>query len=154
MPLGIAVFLVWLVLLLRFPRVMLPFSGVLVGLLPILAAAVGIRQWYTGNLAAQLQTSVRYQPESCDFGKPLRVTIDNQGSRSASQISWQLQATQPGFNTNLLDVSVSDATYQSTQALPPGEQWSGCYAVPRLRSGYRAPDLEYRIERLRADFQH
>lgn len=153
MPLGIALFLIWLVLLLRFPKIMLPFSGVIAALALLLAAALGLRHWYTGGLIGQLDISIEYQPESCDFGKPLRVLIVNQGERTVNQMSWQLMATQPDYNTNLLDISVSDATYQIDQAIAPGQQWQGCYAVPRLRSGARAPDLEYRMDRIGADFQ-
>ena len=42
--LGVAIFLVWLVLLLRFPRVMLPVSGVLAGLGLLLGLVMGLLQ--------------------------------------------------------------------------------------------------------------
>lgn len=154
MPLGIALLLIWLVLLLRFPRIMLPVSGVLIGLGLLLATGVGIKQWLDGRQVDKLDISIRYAPDTCEFGKPLSVRIANQGSRTANHISWRLQANQPGYNTNLLDVSMADAVYQTDQALPPGEQWQRCYSTPRLRSGYRAPDLEYRAERVRADFHN
>lgn len=152
MPLGIALFLIWLVLLLRFPRIMLPFSGVLAALALLAAGAMGVHKWYTGNLLGQLDTRVLYDPEHCAFGQPLRVVVDNQGERTIHGISWQLTASQPGYNTNLLDISVTDATYRVDQVIAPGQQWQGCYAVPRLRSGARAPDLDYHLDRIRADF--
>lgn len=153
MALGIALFLIWLVLLLRFPRPMLPISAALLALALLVAAVLGIRYWHASNLTDQLQTSAAYQPERCDFGKPLRVVIDNRSARTATQIRWQLTATQPGFNTNLLDISITEAIYHTDQALAPGEQWQGCYSVPPLRSGAQAAELDYRLVRIRAQFQ-
>jgi hypothetical protein len=152
MPLGIVLLLVWLVLLVRFPRVMLPVSGVLAGLGLLLALFVFGRQWLEDRHTGQLAVQLSYAPEACDFGRPLRVTIENQSNRSASDIRWQLHATQAGFNTNLLDLSSTDATFRIDQQLAPGETLERCYAVPRLRSGFREPDLTYRAEALRADF--
>lgn len=152
MPLGIALFLFWLVLLLRFPRIMLPFSGVLAAIALLIAGAFGLHKWYSGNLINQLETRVLYAPDNCEFGKPLRVVIDNKGEHTISRLSWQLTATAPDYNTNQLDISVTDATYQIDQAIAPGQQWQGCYAVPRLRSGARAPDLDYRMTRISAQF--
>ncbi|MFN3579356.1 MAG: hypothetical protein ACK4VV_02645 [Pseudomonas sp.] len=154
MPFGIALLLIWLVLLLRFPRVMLPLSGVVVALALTLAAGVGVKQWQDGRQTDQLHISIQHLPAECEFGKPLRVLIDNQSKRTANNISWQLLATQPGYNSSVLDVSVNDAIYHANRALPPGEQWQQCYAVPRLRQGYRAPDLLYRAQRVRAEFHN
>ncbi|WOD11985.1 hypothetical protein RPW65_03695 [Pseudomonas sp. NyZ704] len=153
MALGIALFLIWVVLLLRFPRIMLPISGAVAALALLVAAALGLRHWYTGNLVDHLHTSVAFQPDDCAFGKPLRVLIENRSDRTATQIRWQLTATQPDYNTNLVDIGITDATYQTEQALPPGQQWQGCYRVPPLRSGAHAADLDYRLDRLDADFQ-
>lgn len=152
MPLGIVLLLVWLVLLVRFPRVMLPVSGVLAGLGLLLALFVVGRQWLDDRHTDQLLVQISYAPESCDFGRPLQVAIENQSGRTASNIHWRLHATQPGFNTNLLDLNTTDATFRLDQALEPGESWIRCYRVPPLRSGFRAPDLNYRAEGIRADF--
>ena len=152
MPLGIVLLLVWLVLLVRFPRVMLPASGVLAGLGLLLALFVVGRQWLDDRHTDQLQVEIAYAPENCDFGRPLRVAIENRSERTASNVHWRLHATQPGFNTNLLDLNTTDATFRLDQALAPGETWVRCYRVPPLRSGFRAPDLNYRAEGLRADF--
>lgn len=153
MALGIALFLIWLVLLLRIPRLMLPVSAALLALALLVAAALGIRYWYTSHLIDQLQTSAAYQPDRCEFGKPLRVVIDNRSAHTATQIRWQLTATRPEFNTNLLDISITEAMYHTDQALAPGEQWQGCYSVPALRSGAQAADLDYRLVRISAQFQ-
>lgn len=153
MILGIALLLIWLILLIRFPRVMVPASGVLVALALLLAAGVGLKQWFDGRSAAQLEIRIEYLPEACDFGRPLQVHIENRGERTASRISWQLLATQPGYSSNLLDVAVTATSYQIDQPLASGESWQRCYAVPRLRSSYRAPDLEYRADRVRAEFR-
>ncbi len=152
MPLGILLLLIWLVLLVRFPRIMLPVTGILVALVLLLASVLGIRQWQADRQTSLVSISIDYAPEHCDFGKPLAVTISNDSSRILSQISWQLQAIQPGFHTNLIDVSSAANSYQLTEHLPSAAQWRGCYSVPRLRSGYRANDLEYHAAQVRADF--
>lgn len=153
MALGIALLLVWLILLVRFPRVMLPASGIIVAIALLLAAAAGTWQWWHERQVSDLQISVSHAPEACDFGKPLQVSIHNTARHTASHISWQLTAVQPGYNTNLLDIGVTASLYEVNQTLQPGEQWQACYAVPRLRSGYRAADLDFHAERVRAEFQ-
>lgn len=153
MPLGITLLLIWLILLVRFPRIMLPVSGVIVAITLLLAAGVGIWQWRHDQQVQQLEISVRHVPEQCDFGKPLQVSIHNTGQRTATHITWHLRAVQPGYNTNLLDTGVSDSIYQLSQPLPAAGQWQQCYSVPRLRSGYRASDLQYQAERVRAEFR-
>lgn len=153
MALGIALLLVWLVLLVRFPRVMLPASGIIVVIALLLAAAAGTWQWWHERQLAELEISISHVPETCDFGKPLQVRIHNTSSHPVRHISWQLNAVQPGYNTNLLDIGVTASRYEVAQTLQPGEQWQTCYTVPRLRSGYRAGDLEYHAQRIRAEFQ-
>lgn len=152
MPLGIALLLIWLVLLIRFPRIMLPTSVIIVGLTLVLAAAVGIWQWHYGKEVQRLEINIQYAPQACDFGKPLQVQIRNHADRTASHISWRLLARQPGYNANLLDTGVTESIYQTSQALQPGGQWQQCYRMPRLRSGFRAADLEYQADKVRADF--
>lgn len=153
MILGFAVLLIWIALLMRYPKVMLPVSGVAVAIGILLAAGAATFQWLDNRRIDRLDIDISYAREQCEFGKPLRVEISNSGSSTATNISWQLIAVQSGFNSNLLDISTADATYRTDQALPAGEQWIHCYAVPRLRSGYRAPDLEYRADRIRANFE-
>ena len=152
MALGIALLLVWLILLVRFPRIMLPASGIIVVIALLLAAAAGIWQWRHGQQVSQLEISIEYAPEACDFGKPIQVSIHNTSGQAAHHVNWQLRATQPGYNTNLLDIGVTGSTYQLDQTLHPDEHWQGCYVVPPLRSGHRAADLQYHAERIRADF--
>ena len=153
MPLGIVLLMVWLVMLVRFPRIMLPASGIIVVLALLLAAVVGIKQWRHESRVDQLEISVRFAPADCDFGKPILVSIQNASGRTARQVSWQLQATQPGANANLLDLGVTGSTYQMDQPLHADARWQQCYAAPPLRSGYRAADLQYQAQRVRAEFQ-
>lgn len=155
MPLlGIILSVVWLVLLVRFPRAMLPASLILVAIALLLGAVVGVWQWQHERQVSRLEISVEYRPEACDFGKPLQVSIDNTGSRTARWISWQLKAVQPGYNTNLLDIGVSGSTYRLDHLLHGGQRWQQCHAVPPLRSGYQPADLQFRAEHIRAEFQH
>jgi hypothetical protein len=152
MPLGIVLLLVWLFLLLRYPRVMLPTSGVLVGLALLLAAFVGIRQWQNNQHLEELHVTIAYQPESCEFGKPLSVKIDNRSELSASDIQWQLHASQPGQQRNLLDTTVAGDVYRVSEILAPGASWQRCFAVVPLRTSYRASDMQYRATDLDARF--
>lgn len=154
MPLGILLLLIWLVLLVRFPRIMLPVSGILLALILLLASVFGIQQWRAERQTSQVSISINYAPEHCDFGKPLAVTVNNDSERTLSQLNWQLQAVQPGFHTNLIDISSAANNYQLNQHLQPAAQWRGCYTVPRLRSGYRADDLEYHPAQVRAEFSN
>ncbi|WP_373186319.1 hypothetical protein [Halopseudomonas sp.] len=152
MPLGIVLLLVWLILLLRYPRVMLPASGVVLALALLLAAFVGIRQWQNDRHLEQLHISIDYQPKGCEFGKPLRVVIDNRSGLTASNIQWQLHATQAGQQRNLLNTSVAGETYRVGEPLEPGERWQRCFSAPPVRSGYRAPDLSYHAADPSAEF--
>lgn len=153
MPLGIVLLVVWLFLLLRYPRIMLPASGVALALALLLAAFVGLRQWQNAQDLEQLHISIAYQPESCDFGKPLRVEIDNRSGLTASNIRWQLHATHRGQQRNLLDTSVAEGDYRMDTPLAPGAKWQSCFTVPPVRSGYRAPELSYRAADPSATFQ-
>lgn len=153
MPLGIALLLIWLILLVRFPRVMLPTSGIVIVIALLLAAAVGVWQWRHERQVNRLEITVRYLPEACEFGKPIQVSINNASSHTTRQVSWQLSATQPNYNTNLLDVGITASTYHMNQPLPVGEQWLQCYSAPPLRSGYRATDVQYHASRVSAEFQ-
>lgn len=149
--LGVAIFFIWLILLLRFPRVMLPVSGVLAGLGLLLGLGVGVMQWQQVKRIEQLDFTLAYQPQQCEFGKPLAVRIRNQSEYSVQQIRWQLEASQPGYDTNLLDAGVA-LGFSTAARLAPGEERLLCYSVPRLRRGYREAELEYRVEAVHADF--
>ena len=153
MPLGIALLLIWLILLVRFPRVMLPASGIVIVIALLLAAAVGVWQWRHERQVNRLEITVRYLPEACEFGKPIQVSIHNASAHTTRQISWQLSATQPNYNTNLLDVGITAGTYHMNQPLQVDEQWLQCYSAPPLRSGYRAADVQYHASRVSAEFQ-
>lgn len=152
MPLGIVLLVVWLLLLLRYPRVMLPASGVMVVLALLLAAFVGIRQWQNDQHLEQLHISIAYQPEGCEFGKPLRVEIHNRTGLVASNIEWQLHATLAGQQRNLLDTSVAEGRYRLDESLAAGDRWLHCFTVPPVRSGYRASELRFHAQDPSATF--
>lgn len=153
MALGIVLLLVWLILLLRFPRPMVPASLVIAALALLLGGIVVSMQWLDSRRVDQLDINITYAPESCEFGKPLRIDITNNTTHTVTNISWRLLAAQPGYNSNLVDTSTAASTYRIDQLIPPDGNWTGCYQVPRLRTGYRAPDLDYRADHVRADFQ-
>lgn len=152
MPLAIALLLVWLILTVKFPRVMLPATGVLVLIAGLLAGGAALWQWQERQRVEQIVFDIRFDPVACSLAQPIRVRIDNQTGRTARQIHWQLHAVQPGYSTNLVDASRDAATYRTERPLAAGEQFEQCLTVPRLRSGYRARDLQYRSDRVSADF--
>lgn len=153
MPYGIVLFLIWLVLLLRFPRVMLPVSGVLAAVGLLLGAVMGVLQWQQSQRIEQLSVNLQYQPADCPFGKPLAAVVHNHGEQTARNISWQLWAYQQGYNSNLLDVGSSGQRFTLPGELAAGAQTRACYSIPRLRSGYQEAELLYRADTLRADFR-
>ena len=152
MPYGIALFLIWLVLLLRFPRVRLPVSAVVAGLALLLGAIMGVLQWQQSQRIDHLAFDLSYQPDSCPFGQPLAVRIHNGGELTARNISWLLWVNQPGYNSNLVDVASSDQRFTLGPDLLPGADTLVCYSLPRLRRGYRESELQYRADAVRADF--
>ncbi|SDU24643.1 hypothetical protein [Halopseudomonas salegens] len=151
MALGIILLLIWLVLLIRFPRVMVPASAGVVAVALLLAALVALWQWFNQRHTDELDFNFRYAPAECEPGQPLQLVLVNQSSRGISNITWQLIGSPAGMNTNMLDVGGAGANYRYDGPLPAGEEWQQCYELPRLRSGYRAQDLNFRAEHIRAD---
>ncbi|MFZ2289209.1 MAG: multidrug transporter [Halopseudomonas yangmingensis] len=150
LPLGLVVLLAWILLLLRFPRIMIPASLGVLAVALLLAVSVGVKQWLDSRQLARIDIRIEYAPQQCEFGKPLLVRIDNRSERTAQRISWQLLARQPGYSSNLIDTGSTDAGWETDRALAPGEQWQHCLRLPRLRSGYQPAELEYQAQRVRA----
>src|SRR5690606_25583360 len=96
MPLGIVLLLVWLVLLVRYPRPMLPATAI-IGVIALLIAAVAAgAQWRHERQVRQIEISIKHDPERCEFGRPLRVEVHNRSNRTVTGLSWQLRAMQAG----------------------------------------------------------
>src|SRR5690554_6711391 len=79
-----------------------------------------------------------------------RYTIS---TRTVTGMSWQLRASQAGYSFDLLTGEASRRTYLLDDILPADGRWQRCYPAPALRSGYRAGDLEYRADQVRARLQ-
>ncbi len=152
MAFGIALLIVWLILLVRFPRVMLRATGVLIIVAAVFAGGAAFWQWQERQNVGRVDFDIRYDPLACNLAQPIRVRLVNQSGRDAAQISWELHAVQPGYSTNLIDSSSDAATYRTERELAAGDALEQCLPPPRLRSGYRARDLEYRASRIRVDF--
>src|SRR5690554_6711392 len=78
MPLGIVLLLVWLVLLVRYPRPMLPATAIIGVIALLIAAVAAVAQWRHERQVSQIEISIRHDPEHCEFGRPLRVEVHNQ----------------------------------------------------------------------------
>lgn len=152
MALGVVLLVVWLILLIRYPRVMLRATAVLAIIAGLFAAVAAFWQWQERQRVARVGFDIRYDAHRCNLAQPIRVQLTNQSGEDARQIRWELQAVQPGYSTNLVDASSDAATYRTERPLPAGEVFEQCLPAPRLRSGYRARDLEYRADRIRVDF--
>ncbi|UAW98915.1 hypothetical protein KEM63_02740 [Halopseudomonas nanhaiensis] len=152
MAFGVVLLIVWLILLIRFPRVMLRATGVLVIVAGVFAAGAAFWQWQQRQRVERIDFDIRYDAHSCNLAQPIRVRLINQSGRDAVQVHWELKAVQPGYSTNLVDTSSDAATYRTEKRLADGEAFEQCLPPPRLRSGYRARDLEYRADRIRVDF--
>ena len=153
MPLGIVLLLIWLVLLVRYPRAMLPATAIIGVIALLIAVVAGAAQWRHERQVRQIEISIRHDPERCDFGRPLRVEVHNGSARTVTGMSWQLRASQPGYSFDLLTSEASRRAYQLDEVLPVDGRWQRCYPAPALRSGYRAGDLEYRADQVRAQLQ-
>lgn len=153
MPLGIVLLLVWLVLLVRYPRPMLPATAIIGVIALVIAAVAAVAQWRHERQVSQIEISIRHDPEHCEFGRPLRVEVHNRSTRTVTGMSWQLRASQAGYSFDLLTGEASRRTYLLDDILPADGRWQRCYPAPALRSGYRAGDLEYRADQVRAQLQ-
>lgn len=151
MALGILLLLIWLILLIRFPRIMVPASVGVVAVALILASLAATWQWFSQRQINDLRFDFQYAADSCPANRPLQLVISNHGQRTVSNISWQLVASPAGMNSNMLDVGGAGASYRHAGPLASGDSWQQCYALPRLRSGFRAAELNYRAEHVRAD---
>lgn len=144
--------LTWLALLLRYPRRTLAVAVPLLGVLLTLAIWVQWQEKTNQRRLAQLQMSIEYLPGECPADLPLRVRIANTSDKALDSLSWRIAAYRPGERTNLVEERYNNPAYSGDSPLAAGQHWEHCLPLPRLRSGYRAATLEFRIENRRGRF--
>src|SRR5690606_30356822 len=96
MPLGIVLLLVWLVLLVRYPRPMLPATAIIGVIALLIAAMAAVTQWRHERQVSQIEISIRHDPEHCEFGRPLRVEVHNRSTRTVTGMSWRSEERRVG----------------------------------------------------------
>src|SRR5690554_6651078 len=135
MPLGIVLLLVWLVLLVRYPRPMLPATAIIGVIALLIAAVAAVTQWRHERQVSQIEISIRHDPERCEFGRPLRVEVHNRSTRTVTGMSWQIRASQAGHSFDLLSGEASRGTYLLDVSARAAGRRQRCYQSPHPRSG-------------------
>lgn len=80
------------------------------------------------------------QPCSKDF--PVRITFRNTGSKSVTDVRYQLEGYAPGRSDDYLEYQTSQT---SDLILRPGFGFSGCYAA-RTKDGFDPKMLTYKVD--------
>ena len=151
---GVLLIIAWLVLLLRYPRKAFPVSlAALVGL-AIVAACVAWQDSREADQLARLDLRIVYDPAQCPADRPLQLTLTNSNDVPLSELSWRIAAYAPGDTVNLADNQYTAPHYRGPGELQAGTSWQDCLPMPPLRTGYRAPSMEFRAERLQGSFSN
>lgn len=152
MLIGALLVLVWVILLVRFPARALPISLLAVLALGLVAAWTAWRDYQLDRRLATIEVSMALAADRCPPGQPLLAVIHNRTDAPLASLRWRIGAYAPGAATNLVQPGYDWPRYAPSSALPPGERWQSCMAVPDLRPGFRASTLAFRAERLEGRF--
>ncbi|QLF92578.1 multidrug transporter [Pseudomonas sp. ABC1] len=152
MIVSLLLIVLWLILLLKYPRKALPVSlGALLGLC-LIAAWVAWQEQVEANRLARLEIELRHAPEQCPKDRPLAVRLLNQSTHPLQSLRWEIAAYAPGSALNLVRSNYDAPLYRGPGDLLPGKHWEACLPLPPLRPGYRPETLEFRAERLQGHF--
>ena len=152
MFIGLALILIWFVLLLRYPAKALPVSLAALCGLGLVALWVAWMDTREERQLARLELRMSYAPEQCPADRPLRVTVKNGNTIPLVELRWRVAASAPGDTVNLVENDYDGPRYRGPGSLQPGAGWSDCLPLPTLRPGYRPQTLEFRAERLQGSF--
>ena len=142
---GLLAFFGFLFFLIKFPRQILTGIGIIIGGITLL---IFIFIYLPGQNKKMLQekivVTVSYDTTTCGTGYPLFIFINNSSNRTISKVTWNVDAYQPGYSTNLAGYNND---YYCDKILKPGERWTLCYIVPSSLKAEGKPIgmLEYRI---------
>ncbi len=103
--------------------------------LVLLFAAIlvsGVLYWQSraAQELALARIEVAYDAAACPSGRPLSVTIHNDGATTLDRVQFTIQATIPGYSGE-----VTPYTYrllESARILEPGASHNACYPLPSL----------------------
>lgn len=150
---GLVVLVVFIIVLVKFPKPTLITIGVLI--------VIGIISWYVGiekpekdrKLQESLVTvDIKFDSKECpDMFYPLRTRIVNKSKKTVEKVTWYLGAYEPGFST---DLSGYNDSYKNDKILSPGEGWQVCYNLPgTIEPNHDFSKLQYKAEMKNVSWQ-
>ena len=152
MFIGLALVLIWFVLLLRYPAKALPVSLAALCGLGLVALWVAWLETRDERQLARLELRMDFAPVQCPADRPLQVLVKNGNTIPLVELHWRVAAYAPGDTVNLVENDYEGPRYRGPGSLQPGATWTDCVPLPVLRSGYRPLTLEFRAERLQGTF--
>ncbi len=151
---GLLFAIIFLIVLIRFPRQTLSVIGLLiVGIIILWHTTITIPENARKARDGKIQLLVSYNTEVCSPEYPLNIVIVNKSDKTIADTNWELAAYIPGHSSNLVDYSGED--YSCDKIIKAGESWSICYKLPEKleSSNYELGKLEYKIQYRRFNFQ-
>jgi len=122
------VLVVFAAIFLAFPRQTLLALGVLVGVVALAIHLTMIKPWQDEKaLLAKIKADLAYDVGACSRECLLLISMRNSSRSALDKISWEVEAYQPGYSTNLAPYG---SGYSSDKILQPGERWRDCYTLP------------------------
>jgi hypothetical protein len=103
MFIGIALILIWFVLLLRYPAKALPVSLAALAGLGLVALWVAWLDTHEERQLARVELRMEYAPERCPADRPLRIALTNGNSSPLVEFRWRVAAFAPGDTVNLVE---------------------------------------------------
>ncbi|MDY7559095.1 multidrug transporter [Pseudomonas sp. 10B1] len=152
MLIGIALILIWLVLLQRYPTKALLVSLAAALCLGLVTLWVLWQDSQDTRQLERLELRLSYSPERCPADNPLRVQLHNGNNQPLLALQWRVAAYRPGDTVNLADDVYAAPRYRGPGELKAGGDWQDCLPIPPLRPGYRAETVEFRAEHLQGNF--
>lgn len=150
---GLLAFFGFLFFLIKFPRQILTGIGIIVGCIALLIYAfIYLPDKNRKMLQEKIVVTVSYDTTKCGVGYPLSISITNSSNKTISKVTWNIDAYQSGYSTNLASYNND---YLCDKILKPGERWTLCYTVPSSlkAEGKLIGMLGYRISNKYAYFQ-
>lgn len=149
---GVALFITWVILLIRYPNKALPVSLAALVCLLLVAASVYWLDRREQQRLSYLELRLAYSPATCPADRPLALTLLNGSQAALLELRWRIGAYAPADSVNLAQNLYEAPRYRGPGELLPGATWQDCLPLPVLRPGYRPDTLEFRAERLQGAF--
>lgn len=149
---GAALFITWVILLIRYPNKALPVSLAALVCLLLVAASVYWLDRREQQRLSYLELRLAYSPATCPADRPLALSLLNGSKAPLVELRWRIGVYAPGDSVNLAQNLYEAPRYRGPGELLPGATWQDRLPLPVLRPGYRPDTLEFRAERLQGTF--